>query len=64
MENREAERPCLTKVTTPPPIWESLCAKLSDRERVRSDLKDVYPGILKEEEEVRPDSWIQIMSGG
>ena len=31
---------------------------------MRSDLKDVYPGILKEEEEFRPDSWIQIISGG
>ena len=49
-EELRGRRPFLTKVTSPQPIWESFDAGLSDRDRVRSDLKDTYPGILKEKE--------------
>ena len=33
-----------------------------DRERVRSDCRAENPGIRKEEDELRLDSWIQIRS--
>ena len=36
--------------------------KEPDRERMQSDCRAEYPGILKDEKELRSDSWIQVRS--
>ena len=64
MESSEKDRPCLTKVTTPPLAWAASGERMPDREWVRSERRAENPGILKVEDELRSDSWIQIRSTG
>ena len=56
--------PCLTKMTMPPLAYVVSEEKIPDREWVRSERRAENPGIRKEEEELRLDSWIQIRSTG
>ena len=54
MESSEKDRPCLTKMTTPPLACVVSEERMSDRER--SEHRAENPGIRKEEEELRLDS--------
>ena len=56
MESSEKDRPCLTKMTTPPLACVVSEERIPDREWVRSDGRAENPGIRKEEEELRLDS--------
>ena len=47
---------------TPPIASVTLVEKIPDRERVPSDRRAENPGIRKEEDKLRLDSWIQIRS--
>ena len=64
MESLEKDKPCLTKMMTPPLACVATGEKMPDREWVRSERKAENPGIRKEEDELRLDSWIQIRSTG
>ena len=64
MESSEKDRPYLTKMTTPPLAYVASGEQMPDREWVRSERRAENPGIRKEEEELRLDSWMQIMSTG
>ena len=56
MESSEKDRPCLTKMMTPPLECVVSEERMPDREWVRSDGRAENPGIRKEEEELRLDS--------
>ena len=62
-ESSEKDKPCLTKMTTPLACVAS-GEKMPDLEWVRSERRAENPGIWKEENELRLDSWIQIRSTG
>ena len=64
MESSEKDKPCLMKMTTPPLACVTLGERMPDREWVRSESTAENPGIRKEEDELRLDSWIQIRSIG
>ena len=64
MESSEKDRPCLTKMTTPPLACVASAERMPDREWVRSERRVENPEIRKEEEELRLDSWMQIRSTG
>ena len=52
------------KMTTPPLACVSSGKRMPYREWVRSELRAENPGIQKEEDELRLDSWMQIRSTG
>ena len=58
------DKPCLTKMMTPQLASVTSVEKIPDREWLRSDLRAENPGIRKEEDKLRLDSWIQIRSTG
>ena len=58
VESSEKNRPCLTKMMMVSGV------RMPDREWVRSERRAENPGIRKEEEELRLDSWMQIKSTG
>ena len=60
MESSEKDKPCLTKMMTPPIACVTLGEKMPDREWVQSDRRAEKPGTQKGENELRLDSWIQI----
>ena len=64
MESSEKDKPCLTKMITPTLACVASGERMPDREWVRSECRAENPGIWKEEEELRLDSWIQIRSTG
>ena len=64
MESSEKDWPCLTKMTTPPLACVVSEERMRDREWVRTERIAENPGIRKEEEELRLDSWMQIRSTG
>ena len=51
-------------MTTPPLACGSSEERMPDREWVRSDHRAENPGIQKEEDQLRLDSWIQTRSTG
>ena len=51
-------------MTTPPLAYVSSGERMPDREWVRSERRAENPGIWKEEDELRLDSWMQIKSTG
>ena len=53
------DKPCLTKMT-PPLACEASEERMPDREWAQSERRAENPGIRKEEDELRLDSWIQI----
>ena len=56
MESSEKDKPCLTKMTTPPLACVVSEDRMPDRELVRSERRAENLGIRKEEEELRLDS--------
>ena len=58
------DKPCLTKMMTLPLACMVSRGRMRDREWVRSELRAENPGIRKEEDELRLDSWMQIRSTG
>ena len=64
IESSEKNRPCLTTMMTPPLACVTSWARMPDREWVRSQCRPEKPGIRKEEDELRLESWIQIRSTG
>ena len=56
VESSEKDRPCPTKVTTPPLACVVSVERMPDREWVRSERRAENPGIRNEEEELRLDS--------
>ena len=64
MESSEKDKPCLTKMMTPPLACVASGKRMPDREWVRSERRVENPGIRKEEDELRLDSLIQIRSTG
>ena len=60
MESSEKDRPCLTKVTLLRLACVASGERIPDQEWVRSERRAENPGILKEEDELRLDSWMQI----
>ena len=63
-ESSEKDRPCLTKMTPPPLACVASEGRMPDREWVQSDCRVENPGIRKEEDKLRLDSWMQIRSTG
>ena len=51
-------------MTMPPLACVASGERMPDREWVRSERRAENPGIRKEEDELRLDSWIQIRSTG
>ena len=64
VESSKKDKPCLTKMMTSPLACVASGERMPDREWVRSDRRAENPGIWKEEDELRLDSWIQIRSMG
>ena len=64
MKSSEKDKPCLTKMTTPPLACVASGKKMPDLEWMRSEHRAENPGIRKEEDELRLDSWMQIRSTG
>ena len=64
MESSEKDRPCQTKMMTPPLACVVSGERMPDREWVQSERRAENPGIRKEEDELRLDSWMQIRSTG
>ena len=64
IEGSEKNKPCLTIMMTPPLASVTSVEKIPDPEWVPSDRRAENPGIRKEGDEVRLDSWIQIRSTG
>ena len=64
IESSEKDKPCLTKTMTPPLARMASRKRMPDREWVRSERRAENPGIWKEEDELRLDSWIQMRSTG
>ena len=64
VKRSEKDKPCLTKIITPPLACVASRERMPDREWVQSERKPENPGIRIEEEELRLDSWIQIRSTG
>ena len=62
MESSEKDRPCLTKMTTPPLVCVASGERMPDWEWVRSEHRAENPGIWKEEDELKLDSWMQTWS--
>ena len=60
MESSEKDKPCLTKMTTPPLACVVSEERMPDREWARSERRAENPEIRKEEEELRLDSLMQI----
>ena len=56
VESLEKDRPCLTKMTTPPLAFVVSEERMPDREWVRSEHRAENPGIRKEEDELRLNS--------
>ena len=54
----------MTKMTTLPLACMASGERMPDREWVRSERRAENPGIRKEEEELKVDSWMQIRSTG
>ena len=54
----------MTKLMTPPLGCVASGEKMPDWEGVRSERRAEIPGIRKEEDELRLDSWMQIKSTG
>ena len=52
------------KVTTPPLACVASGERMPDWEWVRSECRAENPGIRKEEDELRLDSWMQIRLAG
>ena len=52
------------KMTTPPLACVASEERMPDRDWVRSERRAEDPGVQKEEEELRLDSWMQIRSTG
>ena len=63
-QSSKKDRPCPTKMTTPPPACVASGERMPDQEWVRSECRAENPGIRKEEVELRLDPWIQIRSTG
>ena len=63
IESSEKDKPCLTKIMTPP-LASVTVKKIPDREWVPSDRRAENPGIRKEGDKLRLGSWIQIRSTG
>ena len=64
VESSEKDRPCLTKVRTSPLACVVSEERMPDRELVQSERRAENPGIRKEEDDLRLDSWMQIRSTG
>ena len=64
VESSEKDKLCLTKMMTPPLASVTSVEKIPDRKWVPSDRRAENPGIRKEEDKLRLDSWIQIRSTG
>ena len=54
----------MTKMTTPPLVCVASKERMPDQEWVQSERRAENPGIWKEENELRLDSWMQIRSTG
>ena len=59
VESSEKDKPCLTKMMTPPLACVASGERMPGREWVQSDCR---AGIRKEEDELKLDFWIQIRS--
>ena len=64
VESSEKDKPCLTKMMIPLLACVASRRRMPDQEWVRSECRAENPGIRKEEDELRLDSWIQIRSTG
>ena len=64
VERLEKDRPCLTKMITPPLACVASGERMPDREWKRSERRAGNSGIRKEEDELILGSWIQIRSTG
>ena len=64
VESSKKDKPCRTKMMTPPLACVASRERMPDREWVQSDRRAENPGIRKEEDKLRLDSWIQIRSTG
>ena len=64
VESLEKNRPCLTTMMTPLLACVASGERMPEQEWLRSKLRAENPGIRKEEDELRLDSWIQIRSTG
>ena len=62
MESLEKDKPCLMKMMKPPLACVASRERMPDREWMRSERRAENPGIQKEEDELKLDSWIQIRS--
>ena len=62
VESSKKDKTCLTKMMTLPLACVASGERMPDQEWVRSKRRAENPGIRKEEDELRLDSWIQIMS--
>ena len=58
LESSEKNKPCLTKMMTPPLAFATSVEKIPDREWVPWDCRAENPGIRKGEDKLRLDSWI------
>ena len=56
VESSEKDRPCLTKMTTPPLACVASEERVPDREWERSERRTENPRIRKEEDELRLNS--------
>ena len=64
VESSEKDRPCLMKVTMVPLACMASGERMPDREWVRSERRAENPGIRKEQNELRLDSWMQMWLTG
>ena len=62
VESSEKDKSYLTKVMKPPLASVPSVEKIPDPEWLQSDRRAENPGIRKEEDKLRLDSWIQIRS--
>ena len=58
VESSKKDRLCLTKMAKPPLAYVASGERMPDREWVRSERTSQNPGIQKEGDELRLDSWI------
>ena len=62
VESFEKDRPCLTKMMTPPLTCVAFGERMPDWNWARSERRAGDSGIRKEKEQLRLNSWIQIRS--
>ena len=60
VESSEKDKPCLTKMMTPPLASVTSVDKIPDGEWASSARRGENPGIRKEEDKLRLDFWMQI----